>query len=56
MRTFKMTSAQTGMNYGSIVAETERAALDKFAQDRGYANVRAMWDAGQFEYICAVQA
>jgi hypothetical protein len=53
MNTFQMYSSQTGNNYGEIDASNAAEALDKFAKARGFADRKAMWAAGRWEYISA---
>lgn len=53
MKTFYFYSAQTGENFGKILATSESDAVDKFAQARGHADRFAMWKAGSWEYISA---
>ena len=54
MQTFQLYSAQTGENRGRVEADSESAALDEFAQQRGYADRHEMWDRNQgLAYISA---
>ena len=53
MKTFNLYSAQTGDSFGTVQATDERDAVDKFAQRFKFADARAMWAAGYFEYVSA---
>lgn len=50
---FQLYSAQTGREFGRVEATSERDAVEKFAQSNGWADAKAMWEAGRFEYIAA---
>lgn len=53
MKTFQLFSAQTGSLFGTVQAASVGDAIDIFARRYGFADRRAMWSAGQFEYIDA---
>ena len=53
MKTFHLYSAQTGSSFGTVQAVSEQDAVDRFAQNRGFKDARAMWAAGSFEYVSA---
>lgn len=52
-KVFQVYSAQTGIVFGDVQATSEQAAVDQFAQQKGYADRHAMWKAGRFEYVSA---
>lgn len=54
--TYQLYSAQTGSSFGQVQATSEADALDRFSQRYGFQSAKAMWAAGQFEYVSAEAA
>ena len=53
--TYRIVSNQTGNSFGDVSAISESDAIDKYAQQHGYADRRAMWQDGRGEYLAAYE-